>query len=38
MAKLSIGSVTIDDLALLAELASPGITQEPWDSAVDGPR
>ncbi len=37
MAKLSLGSVTLDELGRLAALESPGVTQEPWDNATEPP-
>src|SRR5262245_43117086 len=37
MAKLPLGGVTLDDLARLAVLESPGITEEPWSSATEPP-
>ena len=37
MAKLALGSVTMDELGRLAALESPGVTQEPWNTAVAPP-
>jgi hypothetical protein len=37
MAKLSLGSVTLDELGRLVTLESPGVTEEPWDSAMEPP-
>lgn len=37
MAKLSLGSVTLDDLARLMALETRGVTAEPWDSAASSP-
>src|SRR5690242_19673048 len=37
MAKLPLGSVTMDELGRLATLESLGITEEPWDSVVEPP-
>jgi hypothetical protein len=35
VARLSLGSVTVDDLARLAALASPDTAGEPWNGAVE---
>jgi hypothetical protein len=37
MAKLSLGSTTMDELGRLATLESAGITEEPWNSVVEPP-
>jgi hypothetical protein len=37
MAKLALGSVTMEELGRLAVLESPGITEEPWNSVVEPP-
>ncbi|WP_437670713.1 hypothetical protein [Sorangium sp. So ce131] len=37
MTKLSLASATLDDIARLAALASRGVTDDPWDAAVEPP-
>jgi hypothetical protein len=37
MVKLSLASVTLDDLARLVALESRGVTQDPWDAVVEPP-
>src|SRR5262245_47481006 len=35
MTKLSLASVTLDDLSRLAAMESRGVTQDPWDGAIE---
>ncbi|HSN98582.1 MAG TPA: hypothetical protein VLS89_09790 [Candidatus Nanopelagicales bacterium] len=37
MTKLSLASVTLDDISRLAALESRGVTREPWDGVVELP-